>query len=126
MEQHLTARLRIVRLIEAYGGLLTVRQRRMLRTYYLDDFSLSEIAEHAGITRQAVYDSVKRSVDELNRLEGALRLLAMTDQDSRQKEQLAARLETLERTVKSVGGKIGQRALTEISEQLAALRRLCL
>lgn len=126
MERDLTERLRVVRLIEAYGGLLTVRQRRMLRTYYLDDFSLGEIAEHAGITRQAVYDSLKRSVDELNRLEGALRLLAMTDQDSRQKEQLAARLDTLERTVKGVGGKIGQRALMEISEQLAALRRLCL
>ncbi|MBI2973022.1 MAG: hypothetical protein HYY39_04450 [Armatimonadetes bacterium] len=126
MERELTQRLTIVRLIEAYGGLLTARQRHLLRLYYLDDLSLGEIAAQLKVTRQAIFDSVRRSVEELNRLEGSLRLLATADQASRHKAQIASRLEALDRSVARLAGKIDEKILNEISDEIIALRRACL
>lgn len=52
-------------LLDLYGGLLTEKQRSFLEFYYNDDLSLAEIAENEGITRQGVYDIVKRAKDQL-------------------------------------------------------------
>ena len=38
-------------LLDFYGEVLTEKQREMLRQYYNDDLSLSEIGENFGITR---------------------------------------------------------------------------
>lgn len=126
MERELTERLTIVRLIEAYGGLVTVRQLHLLRLYYLDDLSLGEVAAQLKVTRQAVFDSVRRSVEELNRLEGSLRLLATADHASRHKAQIVSRLEALERAVARLTGDIDEEILREISDRLVSLRRVCL
>ena len=48
-------------LFDFYGETLTEKQRELFDLYYNEDLSLSEIAEHAGITRQGVRDSIKRS-----------------------------------------------------------------
>lgn len=125
MERQLTERLRVVRLVEVYGRLLTSRQLRLLRMYYLDDLSLGEAADQLDVTRQAVFDSLKRSVDELNRLEGTLHLLAIIEEDSRQKELLAERLDALERTIAGLDGDVDQSTLIKMADEIAALRRAC-
>ena len=48
-------------LFDFYGETLTEKQRELFDLYYNEDLSLSEIAEHAGITRQGVRDSIERS-----------------------------------------------------------------
>jgi len=125
MERQLTERLRVVRLVEVYGRLLTSRQLRLLRMYYLDDLSLGEAADQVDVTRQAVFDSLKRSVDELNRLEGTLHLLAMIEDDSRQKEVLAESLDALEQTIAGLDGQVDQNTLIKMADEIAALRRAC-
>lgn len=47
-------------LLDFYGDVLTEKQRDVMQQYYNDDYSLSEIAENFGITRQGVRDSIKR------------------------------------------------------------------
>jgi uncharacterized protein len=42
--------------------------------YYLDDFSLGEIAEEFHVSRQAVYDNIKRTEAMLEDYEGKLNL----------------------------------------------------
>ncbi len=125
MERQLTERLRVVRLVEVYGRLLTSRQLRLLRMYYLDDLSLGEAADQVDVTRQAVFDSLKRSVDELNRLEGTLHLLAMIEDDSRRKELLAESLDALEQTIAGLDGQVDQNTLIKMADEIAALRRAC-
>lgn len=44
--------------------------------YYLDDFSLGEIAEEFDISRQAVYDNIKRTEAMLEEYESKLMLLS--------------------------------------------------
>ena len=71
----LDERLLLIRLLDTYGSLLTLRQRRTMRLYYLDDLSLGEIAERQGVTRQAVRDSLQRSIVEMRRYERHLGLV---------------------------------------------------
>ena len=48
-------------LLDAYGALLTERQRELVDLYYNEDLSLAEISENTGITRQGVRDGIKKS-----------------------------------------------------------------
>ena len=52
-----------------YGEVLTPKQREMLRQYYNDDLSLSEIGENFGITRQGARDAIKHGETALKELE---------------------------------------------------------
>lgn len=98
MERALRERHTIIQLVDVYGSLLTPKQRKLLELYYFQDLSLGEIAEQYGITRQAVYDSVRRSIQELRKLEGTLGLLSRY----RHMERLAARLDHAEDLVREL------------------------
>jgi predicted DNA-binding protein YlxM (UPF0122 family) len=52
-----------------------MRQQEVLNLYYEQDWSLSEIASQYNITRQAVYDLVKRSERLLQDYEQRLHLV---------------------------------------------------
>lgn len=56
-------------LLDTYGSLLTDRKREILDYYYNEDYSLAEISEITGISRQGVRDSIKKSEEELFQLE---------------------------------------------------------
>lgn len=92
----LTGRTGVVRLFDAYAGLLTERQQALLRLYYHEDLSLGEVAGRLGVTRQAVFDSLRRSVAEMERLEARLGILAGRDRARRSRADLTARLRVIE------------------------------
>ena len=47
-------------LYDFYGELLTERQQQVYESVVLEDYSLSEVAEDLGISRQGVHDMIKR------------------------------------------------------------------
>lgn len=61
-------------LFDFYGDILTEKQRELFDLYYNEDLSLAEIAEHLGITRQGVRDSIVRSEEILRNFEEKLGL----------------------------------------------------
>ena len=61
-------------LLDFYGEALDEHTRSVMRAYYEDDLSLSEIAEDEGISRQGVRHIIKKGEEELLRLESALGL----------------------------------------------------
>lgn len=63
-------------LFEFYATLLTEKQMNYMELYYADDFSLGEIAEEYGISRQAVYDNIKRTEKILEEYERKLHLFS--------------------------------------------------
>lgn len=65
---------RINYLYDFYQSLLTEKQKSYMSLYYLDDYSLGEIAEEYEVSRQAVYDNIKRTEAMLEEYEAKLLL----------------------------------------------------
>ncbi len=63
-----------IELFEIYGNLFTERQKELFTSHYLLDLSLSEIAEPENLSRQSVYDAVKKVKTKLDEYENALKL----------------------------------------------------
>ena len=62
-------------LFDYYGKLLTDKQFEIVDQYYNEDFSLSEIAEIHGISKQAVSENLKRAEKKLYDYEEKLLLV---------------------------------------------------
>lgn len=80
-------------LYDFYQELLTGKQRDYMSLYYLDDFSLGEIAEQFSVSRQAVYDNIKRTETILEQYEEKLHLYEKFQKRRQLLNQLAERLE---------------------------------
>ena len=65
---------RVNLLYDFYGPLLTKKQQNFIELYFQHNLSLGEIAEEFKISRQAVYDLIKRSVTSLEKFENKLGL----------------------------------------------------
>lgn len=61
-------------LYDLYGSLLTKKQQEIIELYYCDDLSLSEISEQLDVTRNAVYDCLKKGIKQLEKYEQELKL----------------------------------------------------
>lgn len=66
---------RIGILFDFYGKLLSDRQYDAIELYYIHDLSLAEIGEELEISRQSVYDTLKRGEDKLIGYEKKLKLV---------------------------------------------------
>ena len=62
-------------LYDFYGELLTERQQQVYESVVLEDFSLSEVAEELGISRQGVHDMIRRCNHTLEEYEKKLHLV---------------------------------------------------
>ena len=101
--------LRMNYLFDFYQTLLTEKQRNYLELFYLRDYSLSEIAETFDVSRQTVYDNIRRTGDLVEDYEAKLNLYEKFEQrrkiyddmkqtlnDSKKLEQYINQLEELE------------------------------
>ena len=79
--------LKLTLLLDYYGELLTKKQRLYCDLYYNQDYSLAEIAEETGISRQGVHDSLLHAQAALLEFE---RILGCAARDRRVREQAAA------------------------------------
>ena len=101
--------LRMNYLFDFYQTLLTEKQRNYMELFYLRDYSLIEIAETFDVSRQAVYDNIRRTGDLVEDYEAKLNLYEKFEQrrkiyddmkqtlnDSKKLEQYINQLEELE------------------------------
>ncbi len=104
--------IRVGQLYDAYGALLTERQRKCLELHFLQDWSLGEIAAEFGVSRQAVNDILRRSEETLEEYELALNLLKQETQRTARLNR--ARSLLTESIRENPSAKVSQ-ALTEIN-----------
>ena len=69
-------------LLDTYGVLLTERKREILDYYYNEDYSLAEISEITGISRQGVRDAIKKSEEEIYAYEAKLKIVEKSREHS--------------------------------------------
>ena len=95
-------------LFDFYGELLTAKQKEYFDLHYNADYSLGEIAEMTGISRQGVWDIIKRAEETLRRTEEKTGLIRRF----RENQDVVAEMEaTISRLLQHTDGKA--RALAE-------------
>lgn len=57
-----------------YKNLFSEKQKMYLELYFEEDYSFSEIAEKYSITRQAIFDNIKRGTKQLDDYEKKLNI----------------------------------------------------
>lgn len=82
-------------LLDFYGPLLTDKQRECFDLHYNEDLSLSEIAEQAGISRQGVWDNIRRAEAALRELEDKTGLVHRVTELERELEAARGELRRL-------------------------------
>ena len=87
--------MRIAYLLDVYGEILDEHTRGIMRAYYEDDLSLSEIALDEKISRQGVRHVIKKAEEQLDFLEEKLNL-------SKVFEKIEAHTEALEAICRSM------------------------
>ena len=80
-------------LLDFYGELLTEKQRRTCELHWNEDLSLAEIAEQGGLSRQGVWDILRRAETALREYESKTGLVGRFLE---RREQIAAIRDRLE------------------------------
>ena len=92
---------RISMLYDFYSQLLTKRQRDIFELYYHHDLSLGEIAQEYDISRQAVYDTIKRTENILFDYENKLKLHYLFEMKKNNIEDIKNKVLLLENMIES-------------------------
>ncbi|TXK77507.1 putative DNA-binding protein [Paenibacillus sp. N3.4] len=100
VDQMLEKTNRINLLFDFYEPMLTEKQQTFLRLYFHDDYSLGEIAENFEISRQAVYEHIKRAEQMLEDYESKLHLLHKHEQRLKLRVELIQALDHCEPELK--------------------------
>lgn len=72
--ERLEKNIEVSKWLERYGELLTPKQQHFLHLYYNEDFTLNEVAQELGVSRQNVHDLIHRALQKLSHYESILQL----------------------------------------------------
>ncbi|MPW26057.1 putative DNA-binding protein [Alkalibaculum sp. M08DMB] len=102
-------------LYDFYGELLSEKQKLIVDYYYNNNFSLGEIAEKVSISRQGVYDSLKRSEELLHEYDSKLKLM---DKYQINQELISNALDKLSNHIKNQGMDTDREILLDVENDL--------
>ena len=106
-------------LYDFYGELLTDRQRQIYEDVIFNDLSYTEVAKEQGISRQGVYDQIRRINKILSEYEQKLHLV---DQFEKSK-QIAGLIKDLSAKGLETGSTDPYREIEKLSLELIELFR---
>lgn len=105
-------------LYDFYGELLTEHQKSIYQDVVMNDLSYSEIAKEYGISRQGVYDMMKRSDKILEEYEAKLRLVEKFESA---RDKVASINEEIHILRRENSDKALDSMIRDIDEKIAAL-----
>lgn len=103
-------------LYDFYGELLTEHQRKIYEAAFFENYSLSEIAVDAGISRQGVHDLLRRCDKQLRAYEATLHLVERFGKIQSDIERIVEIVEQTEEMKPEVKAKIKEIASTLLEE----------
>lgn len=113
-------RLRQAMLLDFYGELLTERQRLCFDLHYNEDLSLSEIAEQCGISRQGVWENIRRAESAMQDIEAKTGLVRRFEENRSALEKIREELKSL---AAITGGRAHETAVKAMEEIEAVIAR---
>ena len=114
MDKHIE----ISMLVDIYGKLLTKKQYDVIKDYYNNDLSLSEIAENNNISRQGVRDLIKKGENKLFEYEEKLNIMKKTQINEQAIQNVLAELSKISEN--SSDKKI-EKILNEVQKELRVI-----
>lgn len=102
-------------LYDFYGELLGEHKKQIFEEYVLNDLSLSEVADETGLSRQGVYDIIKRCTVKLKEYEEKLHLVQKFEQTKQKVNQI--KQISIQMKEEKIAAKISE--ITEISDKVA-------
>ena len=103
-------------LLDFYGELLTEKQRECYDLHYNEDLSLAEIAEQSGISRQAVWDNIRRAEAALLDIEEKTGLIRRFQETRRTLDELSALTDRLTALTQGEARELAGRVAQGIEE----------
>jgi len=82
-------------LFDFYSGMLTDKQRECFDLHYNEDLSLAEIAEQEGISRQGVWDNIRRAQKAMEEIEDKTGIIKRYSERMAEIEELKTELDRL-------------------------------
>ena len=101
-------------LLDFYGELLTPKQRECYDLHYNDDLSLTEIAEQLGISRQGVWDNIRRAESSLQDIEEKTGLIRRFSRTQQSLDKLLGQMERLKKLCSGEALEIADDAAAQI------------
>ncbi len=108
-------------LFDFYGKLLSDSQYEIIELYYIHDLSLAEIGEELGISRQAVYDTLKRAEHKLYEYEDILGLVNKFKFNKKEISKIALIIDEIEKESKNIDN---DKIIKKAKELKEIIRRL--
>ena len=112
-------RLKQTMLLDFYGELLNEKQRLCLDLHYNEDLSLAEIAEQCGISRQGVWDNIRRGESALEDIENKTGLLRRFEENRSALENIREMIGELAAMTQGEASEKAARAAEEIAAVIA-------
>ena len=97
-----------------YGELLTQKQRDCFDLHFNEDLSLSEIANELGISRQAVWDNIRRAEAALTEIESKTGLIRRFTDTQRKLDGLSVKMAKLAELTEGRAKELAQTAAADI------------
>ena len=103
-------------LFDFYGELLTDKQREYFDLHYNEDYSLGEIAEMTGISRQGVWDIIRRAEETLRKTEEKTGLVRRFRETQAAVAEIEASLERLAAMTQGEAKQLAQDLAARVHE----------
>lgn len=105
-------------LLDFYGQMVTKRQFEILDLHYNSDYSFGEIAEQLNISRQGVYDNIKRGKASLLDLEQKLGLVRRFSEQADRAREIYKQLGVIDVTKLDENERKAMAAVEEVIKKI--------
>ncbi len=108
-------------LYDFYGALLTDKQREVMELYHEENFSIVEIAKEMKVSKQAVYDNLKKSDKILRDYEEKLGLMMSLLKTREAIESAERKIDEMMASPKLTEGDPLKKDLLELRDMISGL-----
>ena len=104
-----------------YGALLTDKQREVMELYHEENYSIVEIADELGVTKQAIHENLRKSEKILRSYEEKLGLMKSLLETRELIEAIDKKIDVLIRKAQESGRDEAEEGLKEIRDMISNL-----